>query len=474
VIRDLKFALRLKRVLLIAACLSALGFPFPTRLAAQTVTQVSAGVYHTIFVKSDGSLWGMGDNSQGALGLGAGISNTYLPQQIMSSNVSAISAGNFHSLILESNGSLWATGNNEDGQLGDGTEFDFQYLPEEIRSNQVTGIAAGGFHSLFTTLTPGSRFVLGTYGFWATGADNYGQLGNGSAYGQIDSPEEIQSTELLDDIVTAMAGGYLNSLHVEENGSLWGTGYNEDGELGDGTAINRDSYEEIVSSNVVTVAAGYYHSLFIKSDRSLWAMGADSEGELGDNSTVGEFTPELVGDFVTAVAAGYNFSLFIKIDGSLWGMGANTQGQLGDGTGTNQYLSVLIASDVVAVAAGQNQSFFIKSDGTLWGMGWNADGELGDGTVYTRYSPVQIVPLVIPQPGIANISLANTNLVLSGTNGESGRNYITLMSTNLALPVNQWTSVATNFLATDGAFSITATNAVNPNAAQAFYVLQAQ
>ncbi len=91
----------------------------------------------------------------------------------------------------------------------------------------------------------------------------------------------------------------------------------------------------------------------------------------------------------------------------------------------------------------------------------------------TRYSPEQIVPLVIP-PVITSISLSNTNLILNGINGQSGTTYYTLMSTNLALPWNQWTRVATNFLSTGGAFTITATNAVVPNAAQAFHILQAQ
>lgn len=473
------FTIRVKRGLLFAACLATLHFPLSTRMAAQTVTHVSAGVYHSIFVESDGSLWGMGENNVGQLGLGTGLSNYNLPQKILSSGVSAIAAGNLHSLILESNRSLWATGDNEFGQLGDGTNVNHYFL-EQIVSSGVTGIAAGSSHSLFTTITNESRFLT-IFGFWAMGGDAYGQLGDGTTTNSnpyVDSPEEIQSTELLDDIVTAMAGGLLHSLYVENNGSLWGTGFNEDGELGDGTATNRDTYEVIVSNNVVAVAAGYYHSLFIKSDGTLWAMGDDSMGELGDGLNVNEFSPEQVATNVTAIAAGDDFSLFIKSDGSLWGMGANTYGQLGDGTGTNQNRPVLIvASNVVAVAAGYQHSFFIKSDGTLWAMGDNFEGDLGDGTgtglesSFERLSPVQVVPLVIPQPVITTISLANTNLVLSGTNGESGRLYVTLMSTNLAQPLSQWTPVATNFSYTDGAFSFT--NTINPNTAQAFYVFQA-
>lgn len=53
-------------------------------------------------------------------------------------------------------------------------------------------------------------------------------------------------------------------------------------------------------------------------------------------------------------------------------------------------------------------------------------------------------------------------------NGQSGGAYLTLASTNLTLPLNQWTPVATNSLSAYGDFTITATNAVNPNAPQQF------
>ena len=142
---------------------------------AQPVTKVAAGLGHSLFLKSDGSLWAMGDNRYGQLGDGtysiiapsmeptspsrlwpaasrrlppepstacfsrataacgpwagtsmaswatALINNTNRPEQIVASNVTAIAAGGSHSLFLKSDGSLWAMGYNYYGQLGDGT-----------------------------------------------------------------------------------------------------------------------------------------------------------------------------------------------------------------------------------------------------------------------------------------------------------------------------------------------------------------
>jgi hypothetical protein len=79
-----------------------------------------------------------------------------------------------------------------------------------------------------------------------------------------------------------------------------------------------------------------------------------------------------------------------------------------------------------------------------------------------------------PRPIILNTALSGTNLVLNGTNGLATGVYHLLASTNLAMPLNKWSSVSTNALSANGSFSITATNAVKRNSASQFYVLQLQ
>jgi alpha-tubulin suppressor-like RCC1 family protein len=145
---------------------------------------------------------------------------------------------------------------------------------------------------------------------------------------------------------------------------------------------------------VTNIASGNfaYHSLFLKSDGSLWTMGYNNNGQLGDGTLNKTNRPEqIVAGGVTAIAAGGNHSLFLKSDGSLWAMGQNNFGQLGDGTTfshTNRPEQI-VASGVTAIAAGGDSgvansggghSLFLKSDGSLWAMGDNGGGQLGDGT----------------------------------------------------------------------------------------------
>ncbi|MDB6020895.1 MAG: hypothetical protein JWQ04_752 [Pedosphaera sp.] len=82
--------------------------------------------------------------------------------------------------------------------------------------------------------------------------------------------------------------------------------------------------------------------------------------------------------------------------------------------------------------------------------------------------------LPAPRPGISRITLNGTQLVLKGTNGLAGGTYLVLTSTNAATPLNQWTAVATNFVGTNGNFTITVPNAVNSTEAKRFFALELQ
>ncbi len=79
---------------------------------------------------------------------------------------------------------------------------------------------------------------------------------------------------------------------------------------------------------------GWYHSLALKTDGTVWSWGANWDGELGDGTTVDKLTPVQVMGLtdVVALSAGSPHSLALKPDGTVWSWGRNSSGQLGDGT----------------------------------------------------------------------------------------------------------------------------------------------
>jgi fibronectin-binding autotransporter adhesin len=81
-----------------------------------------------------------------------------------------------------------------------------------------------------------------------------------------------------------------------------------------------------------------------------------------------------------------------------------------------------------------------------------------------------LVVAVPPQPGIASITVSGTEIVIQGTNGTAGGTYQVLTSPDVALPLASWTSVLTNLFDASGNFS--ATNAVDPNEPQRFFLIR--
>src|SRR5439155_21047107 len=71
----------------------------------------------------------------------------------------------------------------------------------------------------------------------------------------------------------------------------WAWGFNDVGQLGDGTTTNRHSPVPVQLSGVTAVAGGFAHSLGLTTDRTVWAWGANNHGQLGDGTTTTRPTP---------------------------------------------------------------------------------------------------------------------------------------------------------------------------------------
>ncbi len=265
---------------------------------------------------------------------------------------------------------------------------------------KVIAVAAGGTHTIELKSD-------GTV--WAWGWNNFGQLGDGTT---TDSLAPIQVSGLTD--VTAIAAGDVHSIALKNDGTIWAWGFNRAGQLGDGTTIYSSTPVQVSGlTDVTAIAAGSYHSIAIKTDGTVWAWGWNRGGQLGVETTETCVFPLMewscsttpvqsnITD-VTAIAAGSYHSIAIKTDGTVWTWGNNYYGQLGDGTTTNSITPVQVSglTDVTAIAAGNVHSVALKNDGTVWTWGNNYYGQLGDGTTTNSITPVQVSGLT----GVAAIA----------------------------------------------------------------------
>ncbi len=157
--------------------------------------------------------------------------------------------------------------------------------------------------------------------------------------------------------------------------------------------IDAEAVATVSTSTWTSVALGDGHTCGIKSDSTLWCWGKNTNGQVGDGTTVDKNTPTEVsgGGAWTSVAVSPYYSVCgIKSDSSLWCWGKNNFGQLGDGTTADKNVPTVVTGTWKSISITGEHSCGIKSDNTLWCWGNNQYGRLGDGTATNRSSPVNI------------------------------------------------------------------------------------
>lgn len=189
------------------------------------VVAIEAGEGASYALKDDGTIWAWGDNTYGQLGDGTN-NNSNQPVQVLGPGTfSAISAHHEHVLALRDDSTVWAWGRNTEGEIGDPTPGNQNIPVQVVQLDQVHSIEAGGYFSLV-------QKDDGT--IWAFGTNAYGQLGDGT---NTSSAVPVQVVS-FPSCISSIATGFWIGLAFEEPDSIMAWGYNNDGELGNGTTVD--------------------------------------------------------------------------------------------------------------------------------------------------------------------------------------------------------------------------------------------
>ncbi|MFC1745905.1 RCC1 domain-containing protein [Candidatus Riflebacteria bacterium] len=337
--------------------------------------KVAAGEGHALWVKSDKTIWARGNNSNGQVGdrttttradwvqvgVQGEISTSIRAATGALTDVVDISAGGSHSLAVKSDGTVWGWGNNQYGQTGNGNTTTPQSSPVQISGlSGLVAISAGDNHTL----------ALKSDGtVWGWGNNQYGQTGNGNTTSPQSSPVQ---TSNLSSVIAISAGGN-HSLALKSDGTVWSWGNGQYGQLGwlyCGSAPSNSKIPTQVTglSDIKAIAAGGYHCIALKSDGTVWAWGQGSNGQLGHgaSSLSQQNTPVQVSGLssVTSIAAGAYHTLAQKSDGTVWGWGNNSSNQLGGSAGSYNVPIQMSITNVVAMGGGYNTTIFQQSDDT--------------------------------------------------------------------------------------------------------------
>jgi alpha-tubulin suppressor-like RCC1 family protein len=268
-------------------------------------------------------------------------------------------------------------------------------LTNTLHSQCFSKISSGNYHNI--AIKPN-----GTIYTWGNRSSGLGTLGLGSATGPaILTPTQVGTATNWTDIST----GKYNTYAIKSDGTLWGTGYDNHGQVGDGTYGTSHviyTFTQIgTDTNWKTTSGTTDSTIGLKTNGTLWGWGFNYYGQVGDGTTTERHTPVQIGSDANwkAISSGiFSFNIALKTNGTLWGWGvhggANCLGQ-GIGTGNIAYypspIQIGADTDWSTMDSGLQHTLALKTNGTLYIFGSGVNGSGGNGLTETGFlTPTQI------------------------------------------------------------------------------------
>jgi len=392
-----------------------------------TILSIESGDKHTMVLFDDGTVMGVGDNTDGALGIGTTNSFHYDWEISDISDVRHISCGGGHTMAVLNDNSVKGVGLNTSGQLGIGSNISqVNWVVSPLGGGTVNYVVCGSDHSM--GLLFGGQLK-------GVGNNSKNQLGTENNQTSINSwgPSIWKFLSSGWDVSDVFCGYQYTMVKISTNNTVMGIGRNQAGNLGHGSATPGGSgyyeptWKTSAISGVDSIECGVYHTMALMNDGTVKGVGYNDNGQLGigtfSGSYVTSWTTSGVSNVSSLKSGGYH-SVALLNDGTVKSVGYNVQGQLGTGDTTNQ--SSWVTSGVTGVASifcGTDSTFAILSSGDMKSVGRNADGQLGIGNTIEQHSWVDsdIVPPSSTsdyQPSgtvdsLSSISLSNTATINS-------------------------------------------------------------
>ena len=392
------------------------------------VGEMSDPDINTGIIKKDGTIWVSGNNTYGQIGNGTTSSAKYFTQvgindvQLNAKNeyikigekfdIDVISAANFNVFVKEKpvqSDWKWSSSNEDVATIDENGVVTGKTLGYTTITgyNSKNGLKAKAIVNVYRNQEGAITVPIVGQGYgntitlkedgtvWATGKNDYGQLGVGDTTNRNTSVQvKIDENTYLENVIKIDVTDNT-TIALTKTGEVYAWGKNEFGELGLGDrtyrsyatrvkGINGNGYLE----NIIDVANGDENSYAIDKNGNVYGWGDGNYHQI-DDTTTSRTTPTQMSDCTNAisVSAGECFVEIMQSNSNVVARGYNTYGQLGYGdTAEKPIGAYIVGNDINKVSAGNDSTLIIREDGTVWAAGRNRYGELGLGDTTNRAS----------------------------------------------------------------------------------------
>ena len=404
------------------------------------IKEIICGGCHTIFLKNDETYWGCGNNNSNRMG----ILNVNKYQTFTKMNIDNIKTVKYdsdddgHLTVLKTDGTLWACGNNTNNNVApeiDGMVTVLTQIADNVKDFWISEY---------------NTYILkNDNSLWSCGGNWCGEAGLPNNSGPYKNDGCIPFTKIMDnvDIKTLLLsdGWWECTRMLKTDGTLWCTGWND---YNFGITTPTDCYGfRKTQENVKEIfpCAGY--SFILKEDNTLWSCGDVSNADvdsnclgLGDTKKTALFTKIEGMDNVKTLQGSYYQTVAVKNDGTVWTCGDNYNGELGLGDFNNRKVFTKVnLNNVIDAYLSINQGctfiIYVCEDGLYFSgknIGFLKDEELG-----TKYSIPTLIDIdeKINTKDIKSIKINYQEVAIVMKNGDAfycGQN----ISYNSGLPNN--------------------------------------